>query len=234
MEHLPDPPLPADLPDRRPGDLVGPGRQRCFWRLYYAGGAHPVSWREFRYFGPVASRFDHHEAKADGAPKVQQRGVIYAAPSAVTWEDDGQWGDAAFTALAEFFQEGRTIDIIRRTPRLSAFAGEPLRLLELSGAWMTRAGANLAICSGPRDRSRLWARAVYEHDETIQGVACRASTHAGLTSALWERSAPSLPPAPLFDRPLSDPRLLADLRRAARELNYDLALPSSARGLRFP
>jgi hypothetical protein len=40
--------------------------------------------------------------------------------------------------------------------------------------------------------------------------------------ALYERARPSIAPAPIFNRPLSDPALLGDLNRSARILGYRL------------
>lgn len=81
----------------------------------------------------------------------------------------------------------------------------------------------MAINSGPRSRSRLWSRAVYEAYPEVQGFYYASSMHANRPAvALYERARPALPFAPIFNRPLSDPALLGDLDRAAGRLNYKL------------
>src|SRR5688500_10965621 len=97
MPKFPEPPatlaLTAQLKPFPAGTLC--------WRIYFGAGPHPISWDGFRFFGPTAARFDHH----DDPPAVQAKGVLYAASSAVT-------------CLAEVFQATRVIDRNHRQPWL--------------------------------------------------------------------------------------------------------------------
>ena len=129
------------------------------------------------------------------------------------------------TCLAEFFQDTRTISREAEEPCLVGFQLRlDVVLLDLTGVWPTRAGASMALNSGPRSRSRLWSRAAYEAYPEIQGFYYASSMHANQPSvALYERAHPALPPAPVFNRPLSEPALLGDLDRTAQILNYRLS-----------
>ena len=178
------------------------------WRLYFAGGPHPRLWDEFRYFGPVGtSRFDHHEP----APSIQVRGILYAA-------------EQAPTCFAELFQAARTIDRGRRQPWLVSFAIErDLRLLDLGGAWPTRAGASQAINSGPRPRAQEWSRSIYAQYSQVEGLRYPSSMLGGtIALALYERARDALPASPTTHHPLTHPGLQWPIRRIAANLGFNL------------
>jgi hypothetical protein len=117
------------------------------------------------------------------------------------------------------------IDRIARDPWLVGFAlRRPLNLLDLTGSWPTRAGASLAISSGPRPRAQRWSRAIYEAFPQGMGIYYGSSMDGGSScAALFERAALALPAQPVFHRPLADPALLPALKQAAREMGYGLA-----------
>jgi hypothetical protein len=96
-----------------------------------------------------------------------------------------------------------------------------LRLLDLAGTWPTRAGASQAISSGPRDRARAWARAVFAAYDDVDGLWYRSSMDAGKPAVcLWERARDAMPARPRSNLPLDTPGLLLPLTRAARPLGY--------------
>jgi len=180
------------------------------WRIYFRGGDHPGRWDGMRAFGPLPdARFDHH-AKPQ---RVQERGIL------------GATGDEAIaTCIAEVFQDGRLVDTGRRDPFLAGFelAGD-VPLLNLRGRWPTRAGASANINSGPRPRCRRWSRVIYDAYPDIAGLLYASSMNGNEPAiALYERAAPSLPAAPVFDRPLSEAALLLPLERIASSLGYGL------------
>jgi RES domain len=149
MAKFPEPPHPLTAAP----DVVPLRKGQRIWRIYFAGGAHPVTWRDFRHYGPTNARFDPH----DEPPHTQTKGILYAAADPVT-------------CLAEVFQVTRTIDRTARTPWLVAF--DPARdvsLLDLMGLWPTRAGASMAISSGPRPRARRWSQAIYTAYPAVEG-----------------------------------------------------------------
>ncbi len=207
MAKLPNP--PADLASIPP-DLFRLPAGTELWRLYKRGGRHPVTWNTFRTFGPLqTARFDHHLPDEYGAPRLQDRGIYYAAIEIAT-------------CLAEFFQDTRTID---REFEAVTLAGFELRLavdlLNLTETWPTRVGSSMVLNSGPRSRSRLWSRALYEAYPSVQGLYYPSSMHANRPAiAFYERAASALPMVPKVHRPLSDPALLADLDRSAQRLGY--------------
>jgi RES domain len=182
-------------------------------RVYYARRQHPQSWDQFRYFGPLNSRWDHHVPDTDGGPRPQNRGIYYAAAD-------------ARTGLAEVFQITRRIDRVFEAPWLVVFeTSAELTLLDLTGDFATRMGASMAIHSGNRGRARGWALDLYEAYPSIQGFLYAASMHGSQPAmALNERALnePLFPAHPLFHRALADDVMLDPLRHAASALGYAL------------
>jgi RES domain len=177
------------------------------WRVYFQGGPHPTFWNSFRGFGPTRGRFDHHLPPA----RLQERSILYAASEGPT-------------GLAEVFQDTRILDRTARSPWLVGFdLQHDLQLLDLSGAWPTRAGASMALATGPRPRAQRWSRSIYEAYPEAQGLYYPSSMHGNRPAvALYERSLSALPPFPIFHRPLADPALLSILSRVATQLGYGL------------
>lgn len=202
MPKFPWPPPPDSLRGARaahhtlrPGTLLA--------RVYPRAGRHPTTWRDFRFDGPLAgARFDHHVTG-------ERRGVLYAALDLVT-------------CVAEVFQGSRVVDRFADDRCLAAFRlTRPVRLLDLTGDWPTRAGASQAISSGPRPRAQAWARAIYDAYPMVEGLWYPASMHGGQPAlVLFERAELALAPSPDLDVPLSHPGLLPDLTRAAGSLGY--------------
>jgi hypothetical protein len=217
-------PLPAEIsakvppePDRSRLAAIGPARRDLaagvlLWRVYGRGGGHPLPWNGFRHFGPVATmRFDHHLPGDRGQPQTQGRGILYGA----------QHGP---TCLVEVFQATRVIDRYDRDPWLVAFRlATPVALLDLTGTWPTRAGASMALSSGPRAHARSWSAAAYDLFPEIGGLWYPSSMAANRPAfALYERAAMALPAAPAFHRALADPLLFPWLRSVADEFGYGL------------
>jgi hypothetical protein len=212
MAKFPWPPSAAHLQQLRDDDdVVAVAPLTSLARIYSSGGAHPTHWNTFRTVGPVAAgRFDPHPPTDDGTPAdAPGCGVLYAAVD-------------LRTCVAECFQVSRVAD--RRTGRPWLVVFRPirvLRLLDLTGTWPTRAGASQAISSGPRDRSRAWARAIIEAYEDIDGLWYRSSMDSGKPAiCLWQRAADAIPAAPSAHLPLDAPGLVLPLARACRSLGY--------------
>jgi RES domain len=189
------------------------GARTILARIYFSRGEHPQVWNQFRYFGPLNSRWDHHTLGSSGNPELQSRGIYYAARDAKT-------------CLAEAFQATRRIDRAFQAPRLVIFETVArLKLLDLTGDFATRMGASMAIHSGSRGRARGWARDLYEAYPEIQGILYAASMHGGQHAiALNERALkePLFPAHPLFHRALADDVMVDALKHAARALGYAL------------
>jgi hypothetical protein len=179
-----------------------------FWRVYFRGGAHPGRWNAFRSFGPLGARFDHHPLPRR---RHRTRSILYAS-------------DSGPTSLAEVFQDTRVIDRFADKPALAAFRiVRDLQLLDLTGAWPTRAGASMAIHSGARGIARRWSRAIYAAYPQAEGLRYASSMHANQPAfALYERARSALPPSALLDLPLSAPGLTAPLAAAAIRFGYAL------------
>ncbi len=203
MAKLPEP--PASL--RVAAQKTTLGRGSRWWRIYSAGGRYPTAWNGFRFFGPTTCRFDHHDPPA----ATQAKGILYAA-------------DDPVTCLAEVFQATRLIDRWANDPWLVGFdLGRNVEALDLTGAWPTRAGASMAICSGPRPRARRWSRAIHAAYPEVEGLLYASAMHANRASiALYERAQSAMPAAPVFHRALADAALLGRLDAAARTLGYRL------------
>jgi hypothetical protein len=207
MAKLPWP--PATLSGIDPDVVVVP-RGTMLWRVYLAGGPHPVAWNAFRTYGPLATaRFDHHEPPVHDQP---DRGILYAA-------------DSAPAAIVEAFQETRLIDRTDRDPWLVAFRlHADLVALDLVGPWPTRAGASQTIATGRRDVARAWSRATWDSYPTVLALRYRSSMAGGpaINLAIYERAARMLPPHPALNIPLSHPGLAPDLNRIAPQYGFDL------------
>lgn len=206
MAKFPEPPAASALA-RVPAETIEIAPGTLLWRLYFRGGRHPTTWRSFRAFGPTLGRFDHQLPP----PRLQERMILYCAAEGAT-------------CLAEVFQDTRVIDRSRASPWLVGFhLRTPVTLLDLRGSWPTRAGASMAIATGPRRRAQRWAQVIDEAYPSACGLTYPSSMHANSTSvALWERGAPALGPASAFNRRLDDPALLPALKRIARLLGYGL------------
>lgn len=182
-------------------------------RVYYSRGRHPLGWNEFRHFGPLDSRWDHHLLGPGDTPVQQDRSIYYAATDAKT-------------CLAEFFQHTRRIDRAARSPWLVIFElSRKLDLLDLTGDFATRIGASMEIHSGTRSRARRWACDLYEAFPTLDGIFYASSMNGGepalaLTDRAEKREVFS--PHPLFHRALADDVLLDTLKDAADRLGYAL------------
>jgi hypothetical protein len=176
------------------------------WRLYLRGGPYPVSWDEFRRFGPVrTARFDHHRP----SPREQECGIVYLATNGPT-------------TLAEAFQDTRVIDPWEHEPWLVGFETEtPLRLLDLTGSWPTRAGASMALSTGRRDRARRWSQAIFDAYLDAVGLWYPSSMDVNRECvALYERGQAGIPSNPRFHAALADPKLAVVVHRAAARFNY--------------
>jgi RES domain len=206
MPKLPHPPPPERLAEVGAEQRVVAAGTALF-RVYFLDGPHPTIWNEFRFYGPAAGRFDPHAPP----PRLQDRGVMYLAAH-------------PRTCLAEVFQTKRRIDVSTGQPMLVGFRlAADVWLLDLTGLWPTRAGASMAINSGPRPTARRWARAIYEAFPALDGLFY-ASSMAGNAPclALFERAARAVAIAPELHRPVADPLLRAFLRRTAIALGYGL------------
>lgn len=210
MPKLPEPPGPAALAAIGPDLRVLPAGT-VVWRLYFAAGAHPTSWSQLRTWGPTDARFDHHPPPPTNHA---HRAILYGAVGPV----------AAVTCLAEVFQATRVVERVRRAPTWVAFeTTQPVPLLDLTGAWPTRAGASMALNSGPRARARRWSQAIYDAFPGVGGLLYSSSMHGNAPCvALYERAIGAVPSAPVFHRALADPAMLSRVKGACRAVGYAL------------
>lgn len=180
-------------------------------RIFFAGGHYAMTWDAFRYFGPAASRFDHHRHQK-GQTTTQHRGVMYLAT-----------GKASIpTCLAEVFQTTRVIDRHHKQPILTVFKlTQNLTLLDLSGVFSTTIGASTAIHSGPRPRAQLWSKRLYQAYQTIDGLLYCSSMFGNAPAiTLYERAKPAIPAKPVFHRSLNDPALQQVIYATGAKIRY--------------
>jgi hypothetical protein len=210
VAKLPEPPGVAALRDIAPQTLILPADTKLA-RIYFATGAHPSHWNQFRSFGPTAARWDHHLPNARSVAVEQSRAIFYYAPD-------------VDTCAAEVFQATRRIDRTRNAPGLVVFAlREAVTLLDLRGTFATKMGASTAIHSGPRSRARAWARELYDAYPDIHGLYYGSwmNGHAPAV-ALNERAQRAMPEQPQFHRALNDDMLVETLQQIALRLSYGL------------
>ena len=209
MPKVPRRPSPELLGSLEPEVRTVPAGA-LIWRIYFRGGLHPTRWKDFRYVGPIDARFDHH---VGNEPARQDRAVLYGA-------------DDPITCLAEVFQRTRVMNRWHREPWLVGFeTDKPMRLLDLTGAFPTRAGASMGLMTGSRSVSRAWARAFHDAWPEIDGLYYPSSTHANRPAmVLNERAleAGVIPDQTSFHRSLGDPVIFSILRNAAHALGYAL------------
>ncbi|MCA1334879.1 MULTISPECIES: RES domain-containing protein [Rhodobacterales] len=215
MDHLPRSPGKASLSAIPPAVFrLGAGSE--ILRIWFSASRHASGFAHFRDFGPTESRFDHHLPDAAGRPTIGARAILYAI--------DVEADPHAFTsALAEVFQDTRTIDLTTGGPRLAVVRPtRDLSLLDLTGHWTTRAGASAGLSSGPRAITKEWSRDFYDAYPALDGLRYRSAMSGGssLSLALYERSRSAMPAAPHVDMPLSHMALRTSLVRAARTLGY--------------
>lgn len=189
------------------------------WRIYSTMD-HPLPWNGLRHWGPASSRWDPHPQ--DGEPREHQdRAVHYAATSIVT-------------ALAEVFQQHRTI-ICAPGMRLVGYRlARGVRMLDANGRWFTRAGASQSVVYGDPRRTQRWAAAITTTNPDLDGIAYRSKLDPEQTcAALWLPAADALEAAvPVLDLPLDSPDLLGPFADAADRIGYDLEVgrPTSSEG----
>jgi hypothetical protein len=154
------------------------------------------------------ARFDHHPP---AAKRHRTRAILYAS-------------DSGPTSLAEVFQQTRVIDRFADSPALAGFhLTRDLQLLDLTGAWPTRARASMAINSGSRARARAWSRAIYAAYPRVEGLRYASSMNANQPAlALYERARSALPAAAALDLPLAARALMTPLAAAAIRFGYAL------------
>jgi RES domain len=208
MAKLPQPPGVEAL-QAHPPALIALPASLALARIYFTEGIAAASWRRFRTFGPLGSRFDHHLPDANGLPQEQERAILYCAVH-------------VDTCLAECFQLNRQIDRVLNSPWLAIFRlVRDVHLLDLTGPFTTRMGASTALNSGSRKRARGWSRDLYLAYPQAEGILYPSSMNGHAPAvALYERAQSAVPQAPLFNRALSDDTLLDVLKHSAATLGY--------------
>jgi len=169
------------------------------FRIYDAAAPHgPRNGKAFRWHGPFA-RFDHHR----GTGSRERRGIWYA-------------GLALSCAVVEAFDIGIVEPGTKRLAR--ARATRDLLLLDLRGRAAMRAGTVAAISAGDHSLSRAWSRYFWEHPEIygrLDGLFYASAHNGELAVALYERSRDGVDVPAGHDAPLTDPAVLAAIRRIA-------------------
>lgn len=176
------------------------------WRIRRTRTPHATAWDTFRTFGPVASaRFDPH----DPPPHDQAESVAYFG---VDWP----------VCLAEVFQITRVVDTRYGSPFIAGVRPtRPLRLIDLRGEWPLTVGASHHINTGRKDHCRAWARAFRRAWPEADGLAS-VGINAGTVCTLFRPAASSVGAAPVFDRPLADQAVEAELGTAVETIGYGL------------
>lgn len=210
MPKLPNTPELERLRDLTPQLTVLPSGTLVH-RIYRRGGTHPTRWNEFRFYGPMSGRFDHHLLDEEGRPHLQARGITYLA-----WDIP--------TALAEVYQTNRTVDRSRHRPWLVSFkTANELTLLDLTDTFAVQAGASMKLLSGPRSVARNWSKGFYDTYESLHGISYLSSMTNRPVMALYERarSVAPFPSEPRFHRALHDPLLLDPIQEACVDIGYE-------------
>jgi hypothetical protein len=169
------------------------------FRIYDPDAPHgPRDGKTFRWHGPYA-RFDHHR----GTGVRERRGIWYG-------------GLTLSCAVVEAFDIGVVDPGTKRLAR--ARATRDLLLLDLRGRAAMRAGTVAAINAGGHSLSQTWSRYFWEHPEIygeLDGLFYLSAHNGQPAVALYERGRDGLEVPRGNDAPLTDPAVLAAVRRAA-------------------
>lgn len=180
-----------------PGDIIQ--TQPVLWRIHSTTGVHALPWNSLRTFGPLPGmRWEPHPEPLREHP---DHGVMYTALDTET-------------AVAEVFQNTRTV---APTPdrRLTSWTPlRPLQLLDLTGRWPLRNHAAAALQSAPKPVCTAWARAIHDDVPDIDGIRTRSTITGNEMIVLVNGAAATFPRAPGFSEPLDSPmvwKLLSDI-----------------------
>jgi hypothetical protein len=162
--------------------------------------------RAFRWRGPYA-RFDHQR----GTGGRERRGIWYG-------------GLTLSCAVVEAFDSGFVDLGTKRLARVRT-TRETL-LLDLRGRAAMRAGTVAAISVGDHALSQPWSRYFWEHTDIygeLDGLYYLSAHNGQPAVALYERARDGLEVPRGHDAPLTDPAVMAAVRRAA--LDHGLVVP---------
>ncbi|SPM30382.1 hypothetical protein K875_05642, partial [Mycobacterium terramassiliense] len=211
-ETLGDPPSKEELRaiGIRDDELRAIRRSEKWWRVHRTAGKHVLAWNEFRAYGPLL-RFDPHPEPKGDHPG---HGVWYG-------------GSVPGAALAEAFQEHRTIDRVREAPYLTSLRfTRDLRLLDVAvdsvGAWPTRAGGTFAMSTAPHAITQRWARVIVAAFPTLDGMRYNSRFAGNACIALFPPAATAMPPRPYTSHPLTHPGLAKRIAGVADRLGYSM------------
>ncbi len=191
---------------------IGPIQQTLaagtdLFRIYDPAPPHgPRNGKTFRWYGPHA-RFDHHR----GTGGRERRGIWYG-------------GLTLSCSVVEAFDIGIVEPGTKRLAR--ARATRDLVLLDLRGNAAMRSGTVAAISAGDHSLSQPWSRYFWEHPERygdVDGLFYPSAHNGEPAVALYERARDGIEVPPGHDAPLTDPAVLAAVRRVA--LDYGLVVP---------
>jgi hypothetical protein len=211
-ETLPDPPSKDELQaiGIRDDELRTIRRSAKWWRVHRTDCEHVLAWNEFRIHGPLL-RFDPHPQPKGDHP------------------DHGVWygGSDPGAALAEAFQNERTIDRVREAPYLTSLRfSRELHLLDVAadsiGAWPTRAGGTFAMSTAPHTTTQRWARLIVEAFPTLDGMHYNSRFAGKACIVLFPPAAAAMPPRPLTSHPLTHPGLAKRIAGVADRLGYSM------------
>jgi hypothetical protein len=169
------------------------------FRIYDPDASHgPRDGQAFRWRGPYA-RFDHHR----GTGGRERRGIWYG-------------GLTLSCAVLEAFDSGVVDPGTKRLARVRTT--RKILLLDLRSRAAMRAGTVAAISAGDHALSQQWSRYFWEHPEIygeIDGLFYPSAHNGQPAVALYERGRDGLQVPRGHDAPLTDPAVLATVRRAA-------------------
>jgi hypothetical protein len=166
------------------------------FRIYDPQAPHEA--RTFRWYGPYA-RFDHHR----GSGRRERRGIWYT-------------GLTLSCAVVEAFDVGVVEPGTKRLARVRS--ARDLLLLDLRGPAAMRAGTVAAISAADHSLSQRWSRYFWESQEIygeLDGLLYFSAHNGQPAVALYERSRDALELPRGHDAALTDPVVLAAVRRAA-------------------
>ncbi|MGO1183016.1 MAG: RES family NAD+ phosphorylase [Micrococcaceae bacterium] len=202
------PTIPLTLPPESVFTYSGP-----LWRIHTLAGAHPLSWDQFRWHGPLRSqRWDPHP----GPVSVRSAaGVSYTATDFTT-------------AFAEVFQSDRAITLTSDRALSGWHPIRPLELLDLtggegSGDWAVRHGASASLPQAPKSTCRAWAAAIHDQlGSHLDGLWVPSTVTGDPMVVLFPGSSSAFPVAPSFSRTLQHADVLTMAVQVRQRLHWPI------------
>ncbi|TFD63226.1 hypothetical protein E3T39_00510 [Cryobacterium suzukii] len=125
------------------------------------------------------------------------------------------------TALAEVFQKERVISGDRGTTIAGGMPTRAIILIDLTGTWLIRNGAEASLAMGPKRHTQNRAQTIDEQlGDNVVGLYHLSALTGSPLITLFQREEDALPTRPDFHRLVNDPLSQRPVARAPTSIQY--------------